>query len=116
MPTPETNSPGDLAQRQLDAYNAHDLDAFVACYAEGVRVLDLPSHDEVLRGREALRARFGPYFEDARPHAIVTHRKVVGTMVVDEEVVTRNGDEHLTAIAIYEVTGGLIQTVWFIRG
>ncbi len=51
----------ELADRQLAAYNASDLDAFVACYHEDVRVLDC--EEETLRGREALRERYRGLFE-----------------------------------------------------
>ena len=37
-----TTLPAALAQRQLDAYNAHDLEAFLACYAYDVEVYELP--------------------------------------------------------------------------
>ena len=46
----------ELAQAQLDAYNARDLDAFCRCYHEEVVVLD--DREETLRGIEAFRARY----------------------------------------------------------
>ncbi len=57
-----------LAQRQLDAYNGHDLEAFVACYAPGVEVRTFPGAGPPdFAGHEALRARYGPMFEQGDP-------------------------------------------------
>ena len=51
----------ELAQRQLDAYNLSDLDAFCACYHPDVVVLD--DQKETVRGIEAFRARYVSLFE-----------------------------------------------------
>jgi hypothetical protein len=109
--------PADLAQRQLDAYNAHDLDAFCACYAEDVQVYALPTMALTLEGRAALHARYGPYFEAKRPHAaLVGARLALGTMAIDVEAVRLADGTEVDAIALYHVADGLIQRVWFIRG
>ena len=55
-------SPTDMAQRQLDAYNARDIEAFLACYAPDVEVRDFPSGALTMEGREAMRARYGDMF------------------------------------------------------
>lgn len=109
--------PAELAQRQLDAYNAHDLDAFCACYAEDVQVYALPSMALMFEGRETLRARYGPYFEARRPHAaLVGERLALGSMAIDVEAVRFADGATTDAIALYHVEAGLIQRVWFIRG
>ena len=105
-----------LAQRQLDAYNAHDLEGFVACYAEDVVVRRLVDNAERLRGRDALRAAYAPMFAEGRVHATVVQRVVVGPVAVDEEEVSGHpAGEGLRVIAQYEVRGGLITQVWFVR-
>jgi hypothetical protein len=50
----------DLAARQLAAYNAHDLDAFVDCYHEQVVVLD--DQEVIAEGIEAFRERYTDLF------------------------------------------------------
>jgi hypothetical protein len=43
----------------LVALNAHDIDAFVACYDDEATIEN--GHDQVLvRGHNELRARYGP--------------------------------------------------------
>ncbi len=108
-------SPERLAQRQLDAYNARDVEAFAACYAEDVDVRDLRTNDPILRGRAALHERYGKMFA-ATPdlRAEVGTRITCGPFAFDHEQVTRNGGRS-EVVAIYEVKDGLIFRVWFAR-
>ena len=108
--------PREMAQAQLDAYNARDVDAFVACYAPDVVVSRLPSGKVLAEGRDALRATYGKLFADApNLHCELTNRIVHGRCVVDHEEVTGfPGREWVRAVAIYEVEEGLIRKVWFL--
>lgn len=104
-----------LAQAQLDAYNRHDIEAFAACYAEGVEVYDLGGAMR-FKGRDQLYETYKAVFT-AKPelHAHLVGRLVVGDTAVDQERVTgmRDDGEEVHALAIYKVSGGLIQAVWF---
>ena len=51
-------SPEDPVQRQLDAYNAHDIERFVAEYHDDVRVLRPPATDPILSGKPAFREHY----------------------------------------------------------
>ena len=114
--TTTTTLPAQLAQRQLDAYNCADLDTFCACYADDVEVYDLPAMTLVLKGRAALRERYGPYFATMKPQAVLTSpRLVLGTMAIDPEHVVRTDGSEAQAIALYHVDGDVIRRVWFIR-
>ncbi|MFT4622639.1 MAG: hypothetical protein ACI8PZ_001295 [Myxococcota bacterium] len=105
-----------LAQRQLDAYNAHDLEAFLACYAEDVVVRRLVDGAVLMEGREAMRAGYGPMFAAGQVHAELTGRVVVGRVAVDEERVTGHPSGGIVkALAHYAVRDGLITDVWFVR-
>ena len=54
----EPSSAEQIVRLQYDAYNRHDLDAFVAAHAPNVRAYSYP--DSLLfEGRDSLRARFG---------------------------------------------------------
>lgn len=115
MTPPGGPSPADLAARQLDAYNAHDIDAFAACYAADVEVFRLPSGEVVASGREDLRARWGDLFRKVPGRrARLLGRVASGAFVVDHEGVSDGpGTPERSALAIYEVEGGLIRRVWF---
>jgi hypothetical protein len=105
-----------LAQRQLDAYNAHDLEAFLACYTEDVEVRDVRAGTVMLQGREALRARYGPLFARPALHAALVSRTALGEDVaIDVEKVRGLRDGEVDAVAIYERRADLIARVWFVR-
>ena len=94
-------------ERVLAALNAHDLDAFVACYAPDATIED--GEDTVAaRGHDALRARYGPLFErfqEVRVEAL--SRTDVGMYVVQEERVTGRGEPE-RHVAVYTIRAGLI--------
>lgn len=97
-------------ERQLDAYNAHDIDAFLRSYGEDVVV----RHGDgrvLMSDKDAMRAAYTQLFsQNPDVRAEVTHRLEVGPWVVDEEVVTTASGE-LRALVAYEVRDELIRTV-----
>ena len=105
----------DPVQRQLEAYNAHDLARFVAVYSEDIQVFKPPATQPLLSGLKA----FGEHYAKNRftlpgLHAEVVNRMVSGNIVVDHERVTGLEDGVVEAIAVYHVRDdGLIDTVWF---
>ena len=102
-----------LVQRQLEAYNARDLDRFAATYSETVRIFRMPAAEPALSGMSQLRDTYRQRFASPSLHAELLNRIVLGNKVVDHERVTGIRSEPVEAIAVYEVQGGLIQTVWF---
>jgi hypothetical protein len=105
----------DVVQEQLDAYNAHDLERFVACYAPDVLVED-GEGSVISRGLEQFRLRYGWLFEHHPDlHAEVVHRIRVADYVVDEERVAGRGPEPLHVVAIYRVANNQIVHVRFLR-
>ncbi len=106
--------PEDPVQRQLDAYNAHDLERFVAEYADDVRVFRPPATEPALQGKAAFAAHYAKNrFNLPDLHAKVVNRMVAGNKVVDHEHITGLQPGVLEAIAVYEVVEGRIRTVWF---
>lgn len=73
----------ELAARQLAAYNAHDLDAFVACYHPQVQVWMGGELD--VEGIEAFRARYVDMFDRGGFGASVPERVVHSSHCVDLE-------------------------------
>lgn len=105
-----------VVQRQVEAYNARDLDAFLACYAEDIEIFDLPNREPSMSGKEML---VGPYQKlfDQNPelNAEIKSRRVFDSFVVDEEFVTGAAKypDGLRACAIYQVVNDKIRSVWF---
>jgi hypothetical protein len=106
----------DLVQAQLEAYNAQDLDAYCACFAEDVVVADL-NGTVTTKGREAYRTRYDGVFKQfPQNKAELLNRMVVGSTVIDHEKVVRApGGDSFEVIAIYTLAGGKIARVDFAK-
>jgi hypothetical protein len=112
VPTPSLNDPVDA---HVQAYNARDLDRFIACYSADC-VLEDARGAVVARGHEQLRAHFGRVFE-ASPtlHCEIVHRARVGEYVVDEERITGRFGEEQHGVVISHAMGGVIDHQRFVR-
>lgn len=106
----------DAVERQERAYNTHDLDGFVACYAEGVVIEDAEGN-VIMSGRGEMRDRYGRLFAGSpNLRAQVVTRIRVGSYVIDEERVTGRADGDVHTVAIYRLdTHGSIDHVRFLR-
>ena len=109
-------SPVDLVQRQLDAYNSQDMEAFIATYAPDCVIADL-NGAVTQNGREAIRARYAAMFaEFPQNKARVVNRVTLGDVVIDHEAVSRSPEgPHFEALAIYTAKDGLIARVDFVK-
>lgn len=107
-------NPADPVQRQLDAYNAHDVERFVAEYSDDVQVFRPPAAGPVLSGKQAFAAHYAKNrFSLPGLHAELVSRMVAGNTVVDHERITGLQDGVVEAIAVYQVAGDRIRCVWF---
>ena len=96
-----------VVQRQYEAYNNHDLEAFVAAHAPDVRAYRFPD-SLIIEGRAALRERFGKLFATApQVHATVEARITHGDFVVWRETATGlPGGKTNTGVFVWEVHDG----------
>jgi hypothetical protein len=107
-----------VVQRQLDAYNARDVDALLAIYADNAQTFEHPA-TLLASGSAALRERFTARFQEPNLHAKLLKRMVMGNIVVDHEQVTRTfpeGPGTLELVMIYQVQGARIIKAWSIPG
>ena len=107
-------TPEALAQIQLNAYNARDLDAFLSVYADDVEVYLFPNK-LLYKGKETMKKKYGGFFAKAKQlHCQLVKRITLGNFVIDREHVTGvPGKPAIDAVAMYEIEGGLIKRVWF---
>lgn len=108
----DPHSPAAVVQRQLDAYNARDLETLLATYAEDAQQFEHPGK-LLASGKAILRERLAVRLAEPDLHAHLLQRTVMGHLVIDQEIVTRNFPEGLgsmSMVAIYEVRDGLIQS------
>jgi hypothetical protein len=116
-PTAKQQETAAFVQRQLDAYNARDLEAFVAEYTDDVVAYRLPETAPFLSGKQALTEHYRKNrFNLSALHAELVNRMVFGNKVIDQERVHGVQEEPMEVAAIYEVTSTGISKVWFVSG
>jgi hypothetical protein len=105
-----------IAQAQLDAYNAQDLDAYCGFFSDDIVVADL-NGAVTTQGAAAYRERYAAAFAQfPQNRAELLGRMVVGNTVIDHERVIRGpeGPEFEVA-AIYTFDGDKIARVDFVK-
>lgn len=111
-------SPREVVQNQLDAYNAKDLKAFLDVFAEEAVAYNYGEAKPFIDGKTNFKETYGRLFSSSpQLHSEVISRQVIGNTVVDYEYITgREGsDQPLLLIAIYVVEKGKIIRCDFIR-
>ena len=103
----------DIVEEQLLAYNARDLDRFAATYGEDIRIYRMPATEPAIVGQAQLRETYRKRFASPGLHADIVDRIAIGNKVIDHERVVGIKEVPIEAVAVYEVEGGLIRTVWF---
>jgi hypothetical protein len=92
-------------QKQLDAYNARDIDAFMEWWSDDCEYYEFPAR-LLASGAAQIRGK-------------LIRRSVVDNLVVDQEVVTRtlaDGIGEVDVLAIYQIENGKIAKAWFKMG
>jgi hypothetical protein len=104
----------EVVQRQLDAYNAHDLAGFTAAYSDAVELFRMPSTAAAIIGKAQLAEFYATRrFNIPELRAEVVSRILLGNKVVDHERIWGLGEAPVEAVAVYRVIDDLIATVWF---
>jgi hypothetical protein len=87
-------SPADVVQKEVDAYNAQDAEAFAALYAENAVITRGPEKKVWLEGRTAIRDAYGKFFSKCPKCRVqIAERKLEGNSVLDHEIITGRGPE-----------------------
>lgn len=74
----DSADPTEVVQRQLDAYNARDIDGFMSCWAADAQVFAFP--DELLAdGAAEIRARHVIRFQESNLFGRLLARISVGS-------------------------------------
>lgn len=116
--TPAPSDPVLPVQRQLDAYNARDIDAFMQYWADDCQYYEFPAR-LLASGAAEIRGRHIARFQEPNLFGTLLNRISMGNLVVDQEIVTRSfpdGPGEVDVVAIYEVADGKIAKAWFKMG
>lgn len=106
-------SPVELADQQLVAYNAHNLEAFLAPYSDDIEIYELESGKLQTKGKEAMRKQYSFLNNIKTLYCNLVNRIVLGNIIVDHEEIWTEGGSKFYGLAIYEIEGNKILKVWF---
>ena len=109
-----SETPEMTVQRQLNAYNARSIEAFLDTYSEDIELYTFP--DKLIsKGKDALRTNYDEMFRNLNYlHCKIEKRIVLGNKIIDHERVKFN-DQTVQAVAVYEVENGKIVRVTFLE-
>jgi imidazolonepropionase-like amidohydrolase len=105
-------SPEEIVQRQVNAYNARNLDAFIDTYADEIEIYQ--DGKLVMKGREQMRKDYDFLNKVPNLYCEIKNRIVINNKVIDKEKV-RVGKQFIHGVAIYEIENGKIKKVTFIE-
>lgn len=106
-------NPEAVVRRQFEAYNARDLEAFVAQYADDVQAYRPPAAEPSISGKSAFREFYATQrFCHAGLRADLLGRIVAGNKVIDHERVSGVAPAAFELAIVYEVVGRLIRRTW----
>ena len=109
-------SPREIVDRQLAVYNARDIDGYCALFADDAAISDLATGQAICTGLAEIRAVYAKRFADNPALHCVVHQRMEGAdFAIDKETVSGLAAGPLHIIALYEVRGGLIRSLRFIR-
>lgn len=103
-------TPEQVVQLQLEAYNEGNIEKFMSVFSEDVELWTLGESQPWSKGHEAVKAVYANLFKNSPDlHSVVMNRSVIGNKVIDYERITgRNGGDVLYLVMIYEVRDGKI--------
>jgi uncharacterized protein (TIGR02246 family) len=110
------SSPREVVDQQVAAYNARELEQFVALYATDAHIVQMDG-SLLASGHDEIRARYGELFaRSPNLHAEIRNRIEVGSVVIDEEHVTGfvlpGMPPEIHAAVVYRVKDDLIQAAY----
>lgn len=107
-------TPTALVQRQLNAYNFRNIEAFLEPYADDVEIYNYP--DKLIsKGKEEMRKSYAEMFNLVpNLHCELVGRIVQGNTVIDKERVQFR-KKIVEAVAIYHIENNKIKKVYFVE-
>ncbi|WP_420574820.1 nuclear transport factor 2 family protein [Kordia sp.] len=106
----------EVVQKQVEAYNARNIEAFIATYSDDVVFYGFPKEVR-FKGIAQVREIFGIFFKNSPDlHCDIEDRIASGDTVIDHEKVRFQKDDPIQEfVVMYKVTDGKIQEVYFLK-
>lgn len=110
----EPQSPIDTVVAQLDAFNSHDLEAFLATYSLECVVVGVDI--EPLIGQSALREFYAPRLANPDLSCLIEDTVAFGERFIVAHEFVINGTVSTETIATFEIVDGLISRASMVKG
>lgn len=111
-----SNEARSVADAQLVAYNAKNMEGYLALFHDDATLINLPGQEIVAQGTEAIRAMYEVRFETPGLRCEVNQRSEIANVAIDRETVYTDGNPPVDILAMYEVVDAKIKRIFFIRG
>ncbi|WP_046758435.1 amidohydrolase family protein [Kordia jejudonensis] len=108
-------SPENIVQRQVNAYNLGNVAAFLETYSDAIEIYTFP---DILKekGKENFKIGWEKLFEYYPDlHCKVVKRTVIGNTVIDEEQVKYSDENYSKVVVIYKIVDEKIAKVYYVR-
>jgi hypothetical protein len=113
-----SQTPREIVQLQLDAYNKGDIEAFLEVFAEDAEAYNYGDAEPFIKGKTNFKMTYRELFQSSpNLHSLVTSRQILGQTVIDYEYITgrSNSEQPVLIIAIYKIEDHKIVRCDFIR-
>ena len=87
-----------VADAQLVAYNACDMEAYLDLFHEDAVLINLPEQEVIAAGIESIRKMYEVRFQTSGLRCEVHHRSEIGNIAIDRETVYTDGNLSLIHI------------------
>ena len=106
-----------IVLKQLKAYNRGEVSTFCSCFSNDVKVYSLGDKKPKSSGMKAFRKIYKNLFEkNPKLKCRIVNKIRKGKWAIDFEHLTGLSERNpFYGLAIYEVKGSKIKTVWFLR-
>lgn len=114
----QTMTPEQIVQRQLDTYNARDIEGFMSLMSDEVSLYNLGDSKAISTGHKAVEAIYQNLFDKSpKLLSVLENRIVMGNIIIDHEKITgrMGNDEALELTVIYEIDGQKIHKITVVR-
>ena len=109
-------TPAQIAQKQMDAYNQRDVEAFLSMYSDNIKVFNFPN-ELLFEGKEKMRERYNNSFNNTPDlHSTLISRSILENTVIDQEyIIIDKNQPAIEMIVIYKIQDQHIVEMYWIR-
>ncbi|MHA2092129.1 MAG: nuclear transport factor 2 family protein [Candidatus Kariarchaeaceae archaeon] len=100
---------------QIEAYNSQDLESFLDCYTDDIKVYMLESNQLLTDGIQQLSETMKTAFvSNPESNSNILSTLTQGNLIVQKEEITGHiENKMIKTISIYEITDNKISKIWF---